>query len=55
MLIALTAFLTLSLLSQLAPAQDASPHTEHFVEANGIRVHYLDWGGEGEPLVMLTG
>ncbi len=55
MLIAITAFLTLSLLSQAAPAQDASPHTEHFVEANGIRLHYLDWGGEGEPLVMLTG
>ncbi len=55
MLIAITAFLALSLLSQAAPAQDASPHTEHFVEANGIRIHYLDWGGEGEPLVMLTG
>ncbi len=55
MLIAITALLTLSLLSQAALAQDASPHEEHFVEANGIRIQYLDWGGEGEPLVMLTG
>ena len=29
--------------------------SEHFVEANGIRLHYLDWGGQGEPLVFLTG
>ena len=55
MLVAITTLLTLSLLSQAALAQDASPHTEHFIQANGIRVHYLDWGGEGEPLVMLTG
>ena len=48
-------FLTLSLLMQAAPTQDASPHTEHFANVNGIRVHYLDWGGEGEPLVLLTG
>jgi pimeloyl-ACP methyl ester carboxylesterase len=24
-----------------------------FVEANGLRLHYLEWGGEGPPLVML--
>src|SRR3990172_121207 len=24
-----------------------------FVAANGIRLHYLEWGGEGPPLVML--
>lgn len=29
--------------------------SEHFVEANGIRLHYLDWGGQGEPVVFLTG
>jgi pimeloyl-ACP methyl ester carboxylesterase len=34
---------------------DTSPHREHFVQANGIRLHYLDWGGAGEPLVFLTG
>lgn len=34
---------------------DTSPHLERFVQANGIRLHYLDWGGEREPLVLLTG
>ncbi len=36
-------------------ASDTSPHTEHFVHANGVTLHYLDWGGAGEPLVFLTG
>ena len=22
---------------------------------NGVRLHYLDWGGQGDPLVLLTG
>jgi pimeloyl-ACP methyl ester carboxylesterase len=34
---------------------DTSRHTEHFVEVNGVRLHYLDWGGNGEPVVFLTG
>jgi pimeloyl-ACP methyl ester carboxylesterase len=34
---------------------DASPHSEHFAEINGVKLHYLDWGGRGEPLVLLTG
>jgi len=34
---------------------DASPHTEQFVQVNGIRLHYLDWGGKGDGLVFLTG
>ncbi len=24
-----------------------------FIEVNGIRLHYLDWGGDGEPIVIL--
>ena len=56
MLNAIIAALTLSLISQTAfDQEDPSPHTEQFIEANGIRLQYLDWGGEGEPLVMLTG
>ena len=35
--------------------QDTSSHTEHVIEANGVNLHYLDWGGEGEPLALLTG
>ena len=26
-----------------------------FVNVNGIRLHYLDWGGAGETLIFLTG
>ena len=26
-----------------------------FVQVNGIRLHYLDWGGEGRTLLFLTG
>jgi pimeloyl-ACP methyl ester carboxylesterase len=35
---------------------DPSPHKVGYVTvARGVRVHYLDWGGTGEPLVFLTG
>jgi pimeloyl-ACP methyl ester carboxylesterase len=39
-----------------APAwADRSSHASHFVTVNGVRLHYLDWGGGGEPLVLLHG
>lgn len=34
---------------------DRSPHTIHFIQVNGVRLHYLDWGGQGEPLLFLAG
>ena len=34
---------------------DKSPHQSDFVNVNGIRLHYLDWGGTGETLLFLTG
>lgn len=34
---------------------DTSPHTSDFVEVNGIRLHYLDWGGSGPVLLFLAG
>ncbi len=41
---------------QIAPVRtDTSPHAEHFVQVNGVKLEYLDWGGKGEPLVLLTG
>jgi pimeloyl-ACP methyl ester carboxylesterase len=49
---------------QSAPAQqtettakpaDKSPHKSGFVNANDIRLHYLDWGGTGDVLLLLTG
>jgi pimeloyl-ACP methyl ester carboxylesterase len=38
-----------------ADPKDTSPHEEQFVQLNGAKFHYLDWGGSGEPLVLLTG
>ena len=43
------------------PTHDATPtHLPHppsarFATVRGVRLHYLDWGGPGEPLVMLPG
>jgi non-heme chloroperoxidase len=34
---------------------DTSPHTSNFANVNGIRLHYLDWGGNGPVLLFLTG
>jgi len=34
---------------------DTSPHKSDFVNVNGVNLHYLDWGGEGESLIFLTG
>ena len=34
---------------------DQSPHRSDFVDLNGIRLHYLDWGGNGLVLLFLTG
>jgi pimeloyl-ACP methyl ester carboxylesterase len=30
-------------------------HKSDFVNINGIRLHYLDWGGKGPTLIFLTG
>ena len=32
----------------------SSPRSD-FVQVNGIRLHYLDWGGNGPTLIFLTG
>lgn len=33
----------------------SSNHKSDFVHVNGIRLHYLDWGGTGTTLIFLTG
>ncbi len=38
-----------------AKPTDKSPHKSEFVTANGIKMHYLDWGGTGDVLLLLTG
>jgi non-heme chloroperoxidase len=34
---------------------DTSPHKSDFVNVNGVRLHYLDWGGKGPTLLFLPG
>ena len=34
---------------------DKSPHKSSFVSVNGINLHYLDWGGNGDVLLFLAG
>ena len=34
---------------------DKSPHKSGFATVGGIKLHYLDWGGKGEPLLFLAG
>lgn len=34
---------------------NSSNHKSDLVHVNGIRLHYLDWGGEGSSLIFLTG
>jgi non-heme chloroperoxidase len=34
---------------------DTIPHKSDFASVNGIRLHYLDWGGSGEVLLFLAG
>jgi len=34
---------------------DKSPHKSAFVTANGIKMNYLDWGGTGDVVILLTG
>jgi esterase len=33
----------------------AAPPTSRHLELNGLKLHYLDWGGDGPPLIMLHG
>jgi hypothetical protein len=39
--------------ASIARAQNAP--TSGFANVNGVRLHYLDWGGSGEPILLLTG
>ncbi len=50
----------LTALPVAAPSADPPPAevaatTSGFVTANGIKLHYLDWGGHGDTLVFLAG
>src|SRR4051812_22060568 len=34
---------------------DKSPHKSGFVSVDGVKLHYLDWGGKGKVLLFLAG
>ena len=34
---------------------DRSPHRTGFVTVNGTRLHYLDWGGRGDVVLLIPG
>lgn len=52
-----TLFLLIALTVAVLPQtrKDDSPHTSGFVTANGIKLHYLDWGGRGDVILFITG
>lgn len=35
--------------------EDISPHKSDFITVNGVKLHYLDWGGKGEAVLFLHG
>ncbi len=47
----------LSTFGALAAAQGQQPRqpVDRFVDVNGLRIHYVDWGGNGKPFVMVHG
>jgi pimeloyl-ACP methyl ester carboxylesterase len=34
---------------------DKSPHKTGFITVNNVKLHYLDWGGKGDTLLLLHG
>ena len=45
----------LLLAAAIAPGQQ-QPYQDRFLTVNGLRLHYLDWGGEGkQPFIMVHG
>jgi len=48
---------TLSTMSAFITAQGQPPRqpVDRFVDVNGLRIHYVDWGGNGKPFVMVHG
>lgn len=34
---------------------DKSPHKAGFITVNGVKLHYLDWGGMGDTMLFLHG
>jgi pimeloyl-ACP methyl ester carboxylesterase len=50
-----TVYLTMTACQKAASWSDHAAHKSGFVTANGIRLHYLDWGGSGPALILIHG
>ena len=56
LLAAIAVFVALSAVRGQAPSvAQASRPSDRFVTVNGLRLHYLDWGGTGRPLILVHG
>src|SRR5713226_1406607 len=55
LLLLVACFATAMLAQMPATWTDPAAHKSGFVTANGIRLHYLDWGGSGPPLILIHG
>jgi pimeloyl-ACP methyl ester carboxylesterase len=44
-----------SLLGCSAARKDTSPTASRFAVVEGVKLHYLDWGGKGEALIFIAG
>ncbi|MGN6576386.1 MAG: alpha/beta fold hydrolase [Nocardioides sp.] len=42
-------------MSELSVPSGADVPPDSFVTLDGVRFHYLDWGGDGEPVLLLAG
>jgi non-heme chloroperoxidase len=50
-----TRFLAIVALAQSLAAAAPLPAKDGFVNANGIKLHYVDWGGTGDTILLLPG
>lgn len=51
-----TCFLSISCQQALKQKQlNEETYTEHFIQGQTVKLHYLDWGGAGEPLILIHG
>ena len=40
---------------QLNKMETKPGYQEHFIQGNDVKLHYLDWGGSGQPLILIHG
>ena len=54
-IILLTILFSLSVSGQATNPPEPPKYTDGFVTANGVKLHYLDWGGKGETILFISG